>query len=92
MFRLTIRELFWMTACVALGIGWWRASHTRYEVTIEAESLPDVSPIQIICSVSEANLLPDLQRKPVAEGCVLSTPRIRIVEEEEEKLGIDFEE
>jgi hypothetical protein len=29
MFRLTVRDLLWLTAMVALGLGWW-IDHHRY--------------------------------------------------------------
>lgn len=83
MFRLTIREFCWVTACTVLAFGWWGASHAEHDVTMDAWVLPEVSTSHTICTVNEASSLLDLQHKQSAQPSVLVTPRIIITGEEE---------
>jgi hypothetical protein len=29
--RFTIRDMLWLTVVVAMGVGWWRDRHARFE-------------------------------------------------------------
>lgn len=94
MFRLTIRELLLMTVSAALGISWWQANQNSQVATADARELADYAASRFGLG-NESDSIGVLLKKYRATTplCTLTvTPRIRIVEEEEEKLGIDFEE
>lgn len=94
MFRLTIRELLLVTVCAALSVSWWQATRVSQVATADARELADYTASRFgPCNESE-RLGALLKKYRVSYPiCTLPvTPRIRIVEEEEVKLGIDFEE
>ena len=94
MFRLTIRELLLVTVCAAFGVSWWQANQACQVATADARELADYTASRFgLCSESE-RLGALLKKYRVSYPfCTLPvTPRIRIVEGDEEKLGIDFEE
>ena len=95
MFCLTIRELLLITICAALGVSWWQASHVSRVAASDALELADYAANARFGRCSDPERLGALLKKYGATVSLCSTPvtpRIIIVEEEEEKLGIDFEE
>lgn len=94
MFHLTIRELMLLTMCAALSISWWLASQANEVATADARELADYAASRFgPCTGSERlGALLKKYRAAVPLCTLMVTPRIRIVEEEEEKLGIEFEE
>lgn len=94
MFRLSIRELMLVTICAAFGISWWHATQASQVTAADARELADFAASRFgLCSESERlGALLKKYRATVPLCTSLVTPRIIITEEEEEKLGIDFEE
>ena len=94
MFRVTIRELMLMTVCAALGISWWQANQVSQVATADARELADyaASRFGLSCESERLGALLKKYRATVSLCNLPVTPRIIITEEEEVKLGIDFEE
>lgn len=93
MFRLTIRELLLITACAALGISWWQSSHVSQDAAADARELADYAASRFgSCRDSERIGALLKKYRATVSLCTPVTPRITIIEEEEEKLGIDFDE
>lgn len=89
MFRFTLREMFLLTACTALGTGWWLDHRAKAEAAEDARMLAHFSrPGGVMCG-QEAVWLAQLQEKYGANGPSLFD---LIESTKEEPLGIDFEE
>jgi hypothetical protein len=85
MFRFTIRELLILTMTAGLAVGWWLEHRAHVEVATDASRLASFSAHGVDCSIGH-QVLVDLEEKYGAHR------GIKILDEDEAKLGIEIEQ